>query len=433
MNFVVALLLAVALALSAESRALAEEYLFDPAEFEKKSYQAGGYAELRPVLSGLDRGASLYRLRYLGRDEGGTTIEYNGRLQIEASLERGMGLLFVRASSEYRDSYLDDSSRTTLYDGYLALRPSSTLTMEAGKKSLRWGTGYAWNPVAFLDRPKDPDDPELNREGFLLASAAYIKSLEGPWRTVAFSPVLLPVKSGVNEEFGEPDHLNLGGKIYFLFFDTDIDLLFLTGGSRPNRYGIDFSRNISPNFEVHGELAHLAGVRRLAIDAGGSIAVREADAQNFLFGLRYLTRSETTWIIEYYRNGAGISRKELRDFYSAINLALDSFALTGDPRLLQQAENLARTGPARINPLQDYFYLRASRKEPFNLLYFTPAVTTIVNLNDGSFTISPELAYTGITNLELRLKGTWLQGDRLSEYGEKQNDWRLELRVRYFL
>jgi hypothetical protein len=40
--------------------------------------------------------------------------------------------------------------------------------------------------------------------------------------------------------------------------------------------------------------------------------------------------------------------------------------------------------------------------------------------------------YTGLTNLELRLKGTVLSGARLTEFGEKQNDYQIELRVRYF-
>jgi hypothetical protein len=73
-----------------------------------------------------------------------------------------------------------------------------------------------------------------------------------------------------------------------------------------------------------------------------------------------------------------------------------------------------------------------SQKEPFDILYFTPAVTTILNLDDRSFSLSPELLYTGITNLELRLKATALIGDNFSEYGEKPNDARLELRVRYY-
>jgi hypothetical protein len=84
-----------------------------------------------------------------------------------------------------------------------------------------------------------------------------------------------------------------------------------------------------------------------------------------------------------------------------------------------------------MNPMRHYLYLRASQKEPFDILYFTPAVTAIVNLDDGSFSLSPEVLYTAVTNLELRLKTTFLAGDRLSEFGEKQNDWRLELRMRY--
>jgi hypothetical protein len=82
--------------------------------------------------------------------------------------------------------------------------------------------------------------------------------------------------------------------------------------------------------------------------------------------------------------------------------------------------------------MQDYLYLRVSQKEPFNILYFTPAITTMVNLSDKSVSISPELLYTGITNLELRLKAIALVGQDGSDYGEKPNDYRVELRVRYF-
>jgi hypothetical protein len=55
-----------------------------------------------------------------------------------------------------------------------------------------------------------------------------------------------------------------------------------------------------------------------------------------------------------------------------------------------------------------------------------------MSLDDGSFSISPELTYTGITNLELRLKATANVGQKESEYGEKPSDYRLELRVRYY-
>ena len=55
-----------------------------------------------------------------------------------------------------------------------------------------------------------------------------------------------------------------------------------------------------------------------------------------------------------------------------------------------------------------------------------------MNVNDKSFSLSPEFSYTWITNLELRLKASFIIGKRLSEYGEKQNDYRTELRARYY-
>ena len=44
----------------------------------------------------------------------------------------------------------------------------------------------------------------------------------------------------------------------------------------------------------------------------------------------------------------------------------------------------------------------------------------------------PELAYSPMTNLDLRLRAAFLLGGNKTEYGEKQNDYRLELRLRYY-
>lgn len=62
----------------------------------------------------------------------------------------------------------------------------------------------------------------------------------------------------------------------------------------------------------------------------------------------------------------------------------------------------------------------------------TDAQIPIMNLNDRSFQVSPELLYTGFTNWELRLKGATLIGQKGTEFGEKPNDYRIELRVRYY-
>ncbi len=66
-----------------------------------------------------------------------------------------------------------------IYEGYLSLKPSSSLSFNFGKQTLLWGKGYAWNPVAFVSRPKDPDDPELAREGYITGLGGLYQELPG--------------------------------------------------------------------------------------------------------------------------------------------------------------------------------------------------------------------------------------------------------------
>jgi hypothetical protein len=412
--------------------AAAEEYTFDESEIEKKPYHIGGYAELRPTLFGLDRDASLYKLRFYNRDEGATLEEYNAALQLEGSLEKGIARLFVRTNSDYRNSYLGSHFKTTVYEGFLSIKPSSSLTIDIGKKTLKWGKGYAWNPAAFVDRPKDPEDPEQNLEGFIVASADYIKSFQGALKTVSFTPVLVPAYGDVNDDFGETGHMNFAAKLYLLLYDTDIDFIFLTGGSRTSRYGMDISRNITTNFEIHGEFAYINNFKKSFIDSNGNNFETRYDAKSGLIGMRYLTERDTTYILEYYRNGTGFSAGEMRDYFSFIKIAYDTYVSTGSDASLKKAANITAGNYGRPNAMRDYLYLRVSQKEPFDILYFTPSLTGILNMSDKSFSLSPEFLYAGITNLELRLKASFIFGDRFSDYGEKQNDYRVEFRARYY-
>ena len=417
---------------SLASPSSAEEYTFDLSEIEKKPYHIGGYAELRPVLFGLDKDASLYKLLFYNRDEGATLEEYNATLQLEGSLEKGISRLFVRTNTDYKKSYLSEDQKTIVYEGYLSLKPSSALTIDMGKKTLKWGKGYAWNPVAFIDRPKNPDDPEISLEGFIVAGADYIKSLDGPLKTISITPIIIPVYEDINDTFGVVDKVNLAGKLYLLLYDTDIDFLLLAGGSKSARYGADFSRNITTNFEIHGEFTVIEDHRKRFIDESGTIFEKEFDAVSGLAGIRYLTERETTYILEYYRNEAGFTTDEMSDYFSFINTAYDSYLASGSDLLLKKGLNITEGNYGRMNPAREYLYLRISQKEPFDILSFTPPVTGILNINDKSYPLSPELLYTGITNLDLRLKAGFIGGDRLSEYGEKQSDYRVEFRMRYY-
>ena len=406
----------------------AEDFSFDASAFQKKPFEIGGYLELNSTHMNLDRGAALYFLDLQQQrprrniDQNSATLELEGKFGTDK-----LKFNFLSQTSVLYD-HLGEDGDARFFEAYASYQPATGLTIDVGKKALKWGKGYAWNPVAFVERPKDPNDPDLNREGFKLIAADYIHSYPGDLKTLAITPVVLPVYNNTNKDFGRTDHINVGLKTYLLYKDTDIDIMFLTNGSRSARYGIDFSKNITTNFELHGEFAYVSNVEKNVIDASGNTHIESHSANNYLLGLRYLTANETTIISEYYHNGAGFRRSQLDDFYQLVHTAENT---TNIP-LLNRLQQLARQGYARRNPGRNYFYLRLSNKEPFDILYFVPSITTIVNLDDNSYTLAPEVLYTGITNLELRARVTFLQGKRQTEFGEKQNENRLEIRLRYF-
>ncbi len=405
----------------------AEEFSFDVSSYEKKPYEWGGYLETAGEYLWLDRDAAFYNLTFPSNDRPGSFDRYRGVLELEGLFRFEKSSLHFRGHAEARDEYFADENDASVYELYYSARPSDRLSMEAGKRVLKWGKGYAWNPVGFLERPKDPNDPDLSREGFVLAAADYVRSLDGALKTVAFTPVILPVTDDINTDFSPDNDVNFAAKLYLLYRDTDIDFYVLGEGSRSARFGVDFSRNLTPNFEIHGELAYIDNQRILTIDSADQLAVSEKDVVRALLGLRYLTQNDITWIVEYFHNGAGYSESELERFFT-----LASEDSLSSPALFNLAKQAREAGYGAPNPGRDYLYLRATRKDPFDIVYLTAGFTSILNLQDESFSLTPELVYTGIVNTETRLRFTWLQGSSNSEFGEKQNERRLELRFRYY-
>lgn len=409
-----------------------ESYTFDPAETEKKPYYVGGYLEFKPVLLGLDHDSAFYKLRFFNDPRGQNLLEANGRIQLEGSYEKNIFRIYAKTNTDLKSSYSGESERSTFYELYGSVKPLTNLKFDVGKKTMKWGKGYAWNPVAFVDRPKDPDDPEQALEGYIVATADYIKSMDGPLKTFSFTPVLFPVYDHVNEAFGNNYKLNIAGRFYFLLYDTDIDLLFMTGGSRTDRYGVDFSRNISTNFEVHGELAYVRNFQKSALDVSGNRNMVEGDAVSYVIGMRHLTTFDLTTIIEYYHNGMGFSGDDMKNYYSYIARGYNTYQTTGNATILNNALQMSEGSYGRANAMANYLYVRFSQKEPFDILYFTPSLTWMINTDDQSWSLTPELLYTGITNWEFRLRTGIIVGARNSDFGEKQNDYRIELRVGYY-
>jgi hypothetical protein len=425
MRFAAAGVAAALTAALAVVRPVWAEETFDVSAFEKKAFELTGFLELRPERQLLRRDSTGYQLLYPGEtrssvDRRGAAAEVSGVLR-----HNSLSFKFTGHASSLDDPR-DSDGDARMYEAYAAWQIDPRSSTEIGKRALRWGKGYAWSPVAFLERPKDPTDPELAREGFVMATGAWVRSFEGPLKTLSLSAVLLPTTSGLNTDFGPQGHPNPAFKLYGLVFDTDVDLIYAARGSRGPRFGVDFSRNLGSNLEVHGEWARSTDAPRALLTAGNVLVTQKRSFNSALVGLRYLTQRETTIIFEVYRNGDGYSTDEMAQFFDLVR------ASAAQPAVVQTAARAAAQGYNRPSAARHYAYLRVSQKEPFNILDFTPSMTLIANTGDRSYSLIPELLYTGFKNLELRLRLALNRGDSSTEYGEKPIRSRLELRARYF-
>jgi len=407
----------------------ADEFTFELEEFEKKALKFGGYAEIKWEHMDINQSSAFSLLNPVHNLS--SFDRFSTSLQLDGRYDQGISSFnwLLNAAAQQDDIGWADTS--DVYEAYASIKPTPHVTGSIGKKSYKWGKGYAWNPVGFINRRKDPNDPEEALEGYITTEIDLIKSYAGALRTAALTTVILPVWDDFNDDFGEINHLNLASKLYLLFLDTDIDLILYTGNSRSSRYGLDFSRNLASNFEIHGEWAYVPRHRKVTLDEDNSVVVQNTSATSYLLGLRYLSKNDLTSIIEFYHNGAGYSEDEITRFYQLVEDGADEGTLTGS-RFLDKARELSLKGYGRPQPGRDYINARFSQKEPFDILYFTPALTTMINLDDQSYSIMPELIYTGLTNFELRVRFSYFNGGSSTEYGEKLYSNKLELRLRYF-
>ncbi|MFW2373951.1 MAG: hypothetical protein ACN4GM_12575, partial [Gammaproteobacteria bacterium] len=386
------------LTLFSVSLAHAEDFSFDLSDFEKRPLQLNSFVELKAEHQWLDETSAGYFLKYPDVSDLDTLDRYSGALEVSASYQKHNWLLDFTAHASSLDSEFENQQDIQIYEALAKWQWDKNIRFELGKKSIKWGKGYAWNPVAFLERPKDPNDPELSREGFVVATGEWIRSGQGQLKTLALTPTLVPVENQVNEDFGEQESLNPAIKLYLLYRDIDIDFMVLADGSRSQRWGLDFSANLASNLEIHGEYARIYDYSQSLLQADNSLLSEVSDVQRYLLGLRYLTETDLTIIAEYYYNGGGYTEQQSELYFQLLHEAAD----TGDPGLEQSARAAASAGFNSANFMQSYIYLKMSQKEPFDIVYLTTSLIVIQNLQDASYSMTPEIIYSAVTNLELR-------------------------------
>jgi hypothetical protein len=302
------------------------------------------------------------------------------------------------------------------------------MTLWLGKKTVKWGRGYIWNPAAFVGKQKDVNDVDASLEGYALAMGEFVKSFDAPLQTFAITPVIIPVSGDLNQDFSDAHSMNFALSLYFLLADTDVGLYGFADDHGQWKIGGDFSRNLLTNWEIHAEWAYEDAAERWYLDQEYALQRRSQSATNFLLGTRYLAPSSTTIIAEYLRNDAGYAQSEMDNFFEAADAALD----TENRQVLSTVKSFQKEQLSRQFPMRDYLYLKISRPEPFDLLYFTPSAFLIYNLNDDSVRFGSEFKYSRFTNLDLTVRQQYFPPHQGTEFGEKMNAYKIELTVKKY-
>jgi len=405
---------------------------FSIEEVEKKPYSINADIELQETIRFLDSDALLFKQKYLDTKKDDTFWQTDIDFTIEGQYQWEKISLYGRFNSLiYYNKEVDWESERKAEEVYITFQPSVSLAVDAGKKVHKWGKGYAFSPVAFFARPKDIDDPDATLEGYTSLSVDYIKSTEGIIQTFAITPVLIPVTRHINDELGLENEIIWGGKLYLFTFDTDIDLIFSVSDNLNNRIGMDFSKNLNPSFEIHGEAALVQDHTQYIIDEYGNTNEEKNTAFNLLLGLRYLSDMETTYILEYFHNGEGYTGKEYESYLKFIETGYKQYLNTTSKTAIFKSKKYAAWYNQQA-AMKDYIYLKISQKDSFNILYLTPSITFIYNINDQSASITPGITYSPVTNLTLDLKAGFLFGKSNTEYNEKINKAKVVVSIRYY-
>jgi hypothetical protein len=171
-------------------------------------------------------------------------------------------------------TYADTASHFRAKEAYAGLS-AGDFDFLAGRKMVRWGTGYAFTSAGVLDPPRDPTNPtdRLNtNEGRDMVKADWVKgshALSAAWSTADFARKGVSVRDTTAFRYNVLVH----------GFDTSLIAGYDRGS---DAFGaLTFTRVLGQAWEVHGESTW-------------------RDGEAILLGAKYTTASGVTFIGEFF-------------------------------------------------------------------------------------------------------------------------------------
>ena len=407
--------------LLAAGSAAAGEYDFDLPDEEEDRLELGGTLDAKWALLNSRTSSPLYGLQLSGAGGEEYLSQYRLDLYLDGEYRRDGLRVFMRTFSQYTRQ---EPVAPAFYELYGAVSPSPRWEISAGKRRHSWGKGYAFNPVGYVNADKDPEDPDLALAGLSSIAATYNRSLAGgQLRSLSLSTVVIIPEAGVGTRYEAAERVGLASRLYLLVSDVDVDLMLYRKKGEAARYGLGFATNVRPHIELHGEIDYRVDERSPFV-RDGDLLSRERSGPTYLLGLRYLTSGGTTLIGEYYHRRAGMSQDEVEAYLDYVRDGVAADAAATRVALSSHFDSKTLS--------TDYLYLKGTRPEPLGWLYTSLSAWVIANARDGSAALFGQLAYSGVTDLELLIRPALFVGGSGTEYGSKLFDQRLEVWGRFY-
>ena len=407
-------------------------------EAMQKALDLGGQIKLDHSLFAENENAGLNQLKYSSQGEKSSGLSDQLKVQIWGEHEWGRLQFCWKIDSSVLRGDLEmekeNKKENKIEEACIIWQPAPELRWYAGKKVFSWGKSHAWNPLGFLDSPRDPLDPDLPHTGLISLGAEYGQEFPpgpDPLQGLTFTSLIFPVQEKINKDFGHWKHWNLASKLSLLFWNTEIDFVALTGKSRPDLYGFDFSRTLSTSLEMYGDFWVSPQYEKVFLDQSGTLWETEYTAFGSLGGLRY-ERGNMCWTVEYYRNKAGFTPEEMLSYYHYLQTVVDAYPKKGADEAGQRMLILTNAYYQRPDLMQEYAYTQILKKDPFRIQHLSCSIAGVWNLQDQSLALCPELQYDSKPNLNIGLKTIFWKGDPHTEFGEKANHWAVEASLTYF-
>ncbi|HEV7428910.1 MAG TPA: hypothetical protein VGQ46_21360, partial [Thermoanaerobaculia bacterium] len=258
------------------------------------------------------------------------------------------------------------AERADIGEASVQLNPKPWLDVTIGRVIEKWGTGYAWNPTAFVSPKKNPADPSDRRSANIGVDMI---------RTDLFI-------HGTNVSLYALDDGAFAGRVYRLIAGTDVSLLFRRDAAGVQQ-GISAARVFGDALEVHGEVA-----RRHA-----------------LIGGQYTFRGNVNVVAELYHGGDGLDENAFRFFQRSADFAHD-----------EKTFRAANAAYAPLRMARNYGFVRVDL--PHDKL--DVELIAITNLRDGSLLARATLSLRVRPNVSIYAIDTEFAGARGSELSYMQ-------------